>query len=150
MKVLLICESVHHGNTKKVADAMASVMNAEVKKPGDVDPGKLGEYNLIGFGSGIFYGKMHKGLIKLAGSLPALDKKAFVFSTAGNQDEKMKYHGELKGLLAAKGFKVMDEFTCQGFDTFGPLKLIGGINKGKPDETNLEDARKFAQKLLAA
>ena len=53
MKTLIICESVHHGNTKKIADAMAAVLNAEIKKPAEIDVGKLGEYDLIGFGSGI-------------------------------------------------------------------------------------------------
>jgi flavodoxin len=51
MKALIICESVHHGNTKKVAEAFAGVLNATVKKPGEVDPAALAQYDLIGFGS---------------------------------------------------------------------------------------------------
>ena len=59
----------------------------------------------------------------------------------------MKYHNVLKDKLASKGFKVVDEFACRGFDTFGPLFLIGGLNKGKPDEKDLENARQFAVRL---
>ena len=75
MKTLIICESVHHGNTKKIADAMAVVLNAEVKKTGEVDVGKLGEYDLIGFGSGIYMGKMHKNLLKLIDNLPNQERR---------------------------------------------------------------------------
>ena len=77
MKTLIICESVHHGCTKKIADAMAATLNAEVKKSGEVDSGKLGEYDLIGFGSGIYMGKMHKILVKLVDNMPKLEKKCF-------------------------------------------------------------------------
>ena len=150
MKTLIICESVHHGNTKKIADAMAVVLNAEVKKSSDVDIGKLGEYDLIGFGSGIYMGKMHKNLLKLIDDLPSTGKKAFIFSTAGGDNENMKYHKALKDKLASKGFKVTDEFTCRGFDTFGPLVLIGGVNKGKPDEKDMESARQFAARVMGS
>ena len=147
MKTLIICESVHHGNTKKVAEAMAKVLNAEIKKSGEVDVGKLGEYDLIGFGSGIYMGKFHKNLLKLIDGLPGNGKNAFIFSTAGGDNEGMKNHQAIKDKLAIKGFKVVDEFTCRGHDTFGPLVLIGGINKGKPDEKDLEKAREFALRL---
>ena len=50
-------------------------MNAEIKKPGEVDVGKLGEYDLIGFGSGIYMGKMHKNLLKLVDSMPKLEQE---------------------------------------------------------------------------
>jgi len=150
MKTLIICESVHHGNTKKIADAMAAELNADIKKPGEVDLGKIGEYDLIGFGSGIYMGKLHKNLLKLADNLPEAGKKSFIFSTAGGDNESMKNHKALKDKLTSKGFKVADEFTCRGFDTFGPLALIGGLNKGKPDEKDLESARQFAARLKSS
>ena len=115
MKTLIICESVHHGCTKKIADAMAATLNAEVKKSGEVDSGKLGEYDLIGFGSGIYMGKMHKNLVKLVDNMPKLEKNAFIFSTAGSDNENMKYHKAMKEKLASKGLKVVDEFSCRGF-----------------------------------
>jgi len=37
MKTLIVCLSVHHGNTKKIADAMAAVLDAEVIGPGDAN-----------------------------------------------------------------------------------------------------------------
>jgi flavodoxin len=148
MKTLIICESVHHGNTKKVADAMAVTLAATVVKPGEVDVSKLQEYDLIGFGSGIYMGRMHKNLVRLATEMPALKKNAFIFSTAGGAD-KISNHKALKDILTRKGLSIAGEFTCKGHDTFGPLKLIGGLNKGKPDAKDLEDARQFAAGLKA-
>jgi len=149
MKTLIICESVHHGCTKKIADSMAGPLNAEVKKSSEVDVSKLGEYDLIGFGSGIYMGKHHKNLLKLADSLPAMEKKAFIFSTSGGANENFKNHAALKAKLVEKGLKIMDEFNCKGHDTFGPLVLVGGLNKGKPDQNDVENARQFAAKLAA-
>jgi flavodoxin len=57
-------------------------------------------------------------------------------------------HGALREVLRQKGFAIKGEFTCAGFDTFGPFKLIGGLKKGHPDEKDLEDARAFAKGLL--
>ena len=150
MKTLIICESYHHRNTKKIADAMAEVLHADVKTPGEVDAGALGGFDLIGFGSGIYGSKNHKDLLKLADDLPATDKKAFIFSTAGAGNGDFKGHRELKSRLEAKGFRIVDEFACKGFDTFGPLKFIGGISKGRPNEKDIENAKQFAAKLVAS
>jgi flavodoxin len=146
MKTLIICESVHHGNTKKVADSMAGPLQAEVKKPGEIDAGKLAGYDLIGFGSGIYMGKHHKNLLKLVDGLPKMNKKVLIFSTSGAKDG-LKYHKALKAKLVEKGFTVVDEFNCLGWDTVGPLVLIGGLNKGRPDEVDLEKAKQFAAKI---
>jgi len=59
MKCLIIVCSYHHGNTEKVAYAMAEVLNAQVMNPNEVDSSRLKEYELIGFGSGIYSEKHH-------------------------------------------------------------------------------------------
>jgi len=76
---------------------------------------------------------------------PVKQKQVFVFSTSG--DGKIKHHAALKEKLVNRGFSVVDEFCCKGWDTVGPLKLFGGINKGRPDENDLAAARVFAQGL---
>ena len=43
--------------------------------------------------------------------------------------------------------KVMGQFGCLGYDTFGPFKLVGGIAKGHPDEKDLENVRRFYEGL---
>jgi hypothetical protein len=39
------------------------------------------------------------------------------------------------------------DFSCNGWDTWGPLKLVGGTNKGRPNEQDLQEARVFARGL---
>jgi len=50
-------------------------------------------------------------------------------------------------LLNRKEFNIIGEFNCLGFDYNGPLKLIGGINKGRPNKRDIQKARLFAKSL---
>jgi len=149
MKTLIICRSYHHKNTEKVASAIAAVLKAEVKVPADVDLNSVSGYDLIGFGSGIYFGKPDKTLLELADKLPqAKGKKAFIFSTSGQTGNvKDKFHRRLREKLQAKGFTIAGEFNCGGFDTYGLLKIGGGVNKGHPDQDDLKKAEEFAQSL---
>ncbi|MCD1293533.1 flavodoxin [Methanocella sp. CWC-04] len=146
MKSLMIVESIHHGNTRKIADAMAPILNAEIVKPSEVDASRLSEYDIIGFGSGIYFGKHHRNLLDLADKLPSMDKNAFIFSTCGNK--RLASHRFLREKLESKNLKIVGEFSCKAWDTYSILGLIGGINKGRPDENDLEEARKFAKSII--
>jgi flavodoxin len=146
MKTLIVCLSTHHGNTKKIADAMATVLNAEVVSPRDVNVAALGEFDLIGFGSGIAFGKHYKGLLKLVDGLPMDSKKVFVFSTRG-APRLGSCHRALKRQLEEKGITIVGEFSCRGFDTYGAMKLFGGIAKGRPNGQDLREAQEFAKSL---
>ena len=147
MKTLIIYISTHHGNTKKVAKAMAEVLNAELVKVYDVDITALSKYDLIGFGSGMYSKKPHKDLLSLVDKLPVLkNKKAFLFHTSGQ--DKSDSDRELRERLLARGFDIIGAFSCPGWDTWGPLKLFGGIYAGRPNQEDLEKARNFANNLL--
>jgi flavodoxin len=145
MKSLIVCKSIHHGNTRKVADVMSEVLKARVVEPSSVKPEDLSGYDLIGFGSGIYAHKHHKELLELADSLPQeKGKKVFIFSTSGSPPEKMGKHGPLRDALEKKGYSIVDEFSSRGFTTWAFFRLWGGSNKGRPNRDDLERARKFA------
>jgi len=146
MKALIIYQSVHHGNTKKVAEVLAEVLKADLVKASEAKDISLGQYDIIGFGSGIFYGKHHKNLYKLIEELNITGKYAFVFSTSGIG--KKNYNKALIEKLADKGALIKGSFSCKGFDTFSIFKLVGGISKGHPDNKDLENAKSFAESLL--
>ena len=55
----------------------------------------------------------------------------------------------LKKLLLQKGFQLVAEFSCRGYDTYGLLKLVGGIAKNRPNARDLAAARHFAHQLLS-
>jgi hypothetical protein len=42
---------------------------------------------------------------------------------------------------------VGDVFSCRGYDTWLPFRLVGGINKARPDAGDLALAHAFAQGL---
>ena len=157
MKSLVIVLSIHHNNTVKVADALARVLDAQIKRPREVEPQELAEYDLVGFGSGIYSDQHHRALFDLVDRLPqATNKKAFIFSTCGppaigmTEEVVAQNHSRLREKLQSKGFVIVDEFGCLGHNTNSFLKLFGGINKGRPNAQDLEQAEAFAQKLLRA
>ena len=146
MKTLIVYASVHHGNTQKVAETMALAIGCDLKNVTDADIHSFSSYDLIGFGSGIFFGKHHKTLLDFAQSIPDLKgKKVFVFSTYGLHQKG--FHDTINNILKGKGAEIVGEFGCRGWDTVGPLKLIGGIAKNHPDKKDLENAVKFIENL---
>jgi flavodoxin len=146
MKTIVICVSVHHGNTKKIADAIADVLHAQVCTPGKVDAAMLDDCDLIGVGSGIYYGQHHQSLLDFVDNLPLLHKQAFVFSTRGGALDHN--HEPLKQRLERKGLRIIAEFSCKGLDTSGVFNYIGGVNNNRPNDNDLSDAREFARTLL--
>lgn len=151
MKVILVCKSVSHGNTQRVAEAMSQVLGGRVVDPADLDPAELADCDLVGFGSGIFNMEFHPELRRFIASLPAGQHgKAFVFRTSGFPETPLRrYVTHLTRDIEKKGFDVVDAFDCRGFDTWLPLRIVGGIQKDHPDATDIIAARTFAEKLQA-
>ncbi len=151
MKSLIVCTSVSHGNTERVADVMAEVLGARVVEPREVTADELATCDLVGFGSGIFTMNFHPRLREFAGSLPpGQQRAAFVFATSGLPEPPFRrYTRAFARLLEGKGFEVVDTFGCRAYDTWFPFKLVGGIRKGRPGAADLEAARAFAEGLRA-
>ncbi|MDD1756547.1 MAG: flavodoxin family protein [Methanomassiliicoccales archaeon] len=150
MRILLVIRSYHHNNTAKVADAMAKALRASIKVPEQVLPGELEQYDLVGFGSGIYDGMHHRALLDLADKLPKVKgSKAFLFSTSAmvNGDKVAKDHLALRGRLRSKGYEIVGEFACKGLNTNSFLKYVGGLNKGRPNAEDLAHAEEFARGL---
>ena len=148
---LIIVSSYHHNNTAKIAYKFSEVLNAQVFTPENVIPEKLQDYELIGFGAGIDSGKHYKPLLDLADRLPEVNNKpGFIFSTSAVQGNAKveKDHSLLRQKLQSKGYIIVDEFSCKGFNTNSFLKYFGGMNKGKPDNSDLKHAEEFALSLL--
>lgn len=139
-----------------MAEVLARVLGAHIKAPQETDPAELQLYDLVGFGSGIYGYQHHTSLLDLADKLPQVaDKKAFIFSTTGapvvfGESALMKaieQHIPLREKLQSKGYTIVDEFICAGFNTNRFLKYFGGINKGRPNAEDLKRAEGFASKL---
>jgi len=91
-KVLILYFSFHHKNTEKIAKAMAEVLGADLIEVTKADPQMIFNYDLIGFGSGIYAFSHHKPLFEFLKKLNNIPKKkAFIFSTSGpSKDEKFQ------------------------------------------------------------
>ena len=66
VKTAIVYHSSHHGNTKKLVDAIAQdhdvdLIDASAQKHAD-----LGQYDLIGFASGIYGGSFHPDVLGMA------------------------------------------------------------------------------------
>lgn len=143
---LIVCNSVAHGNTAKIADAIGGILSAPVVASSSATlPGE----GLVGFGSGIYRGKFDADLRAYVDALPPQNgRKAFVFATSGLAESRfMRFSRSFVDALEDKGFEVVGGFSCRGFDTYGPFRLVGGIRKGKPDADDLASARAFAEHL---
>ena len=154
VKSLVIVFSYHHNNTEKIANTCAKVLGAEVKTPQQVKPEDIAEYDMVGFGSGIYSATFDPSVLGLADRLPnAAGKKAFLFSTYGapavfaGGDFVTNNHSQIRKKLKAKGYTVIGEFGCAGWNTNSFLKYFGGLNKGRPNTEDLKNAETFAREM---
>jgi flavodoxin len=151
MNSLIVIHSYHHNNTEKVANTIAEVIGAGVRRVEELTKRDLDQYGLVGFGSGIDSGKHYKELLYYTEGLsPVTNKPCFIFSTSAIQGEKKVSadHLTLRELLIKKGYKILGEFSCKGFNTNSFLKYFGGMNKKRPNTKDLDNAKYFATNLL--
>jgi len=146
-KAAIICASHHHSNTRRVAEVMASAIGADLFEAESADSELPMRYDLIGLGSGIYFGRPDRCLRSLVGKMAAGSKDVFLFSTSGLPFLSCLWHRALKRELMKKGYTLAGEFSCRGWDTVGPLSLIGGLNRHHPDENDLRRAAAFARSL---
>ena len=137
MKTLILYESTHHGNTKKLCDAIAA--GEKDVTVWEVGQGKIPweEYGLIGFASGIAFGKFYPAITKAAEEIPA-GKQVFFLYTCGKNSRD--FSEQIAETVKARGCTVLGSYGCKGFDTYRPFRLIGGINKGHPDRAECDGA----------
>ena len=146
MKTAIIYYSQHHGNTKKLLDAMAAadpdVTLIDVISAGDMD---LSEYDRIGIASGVYYSSFARQVLSYAEKyLPEGKPVFFVYTHGAPKGEFLK---GIRKITQAKHCPELGEYRCLGFDTFGPFKLVGGLAKGHPTQAEIEAAVRFYQEL---
>jgi flavodoxin len=147
LKKVIVYSSSHQGNTEKIAKEMADAINADVMRVEGLDANILNDYDLIGFGSGIYGGKPSSAFMEFLDKLPDhFNKKAFVFSTSAFG--RAEYNSSIRDKLSEKGLDVVGSFACKGCGALGPFKIFGGISKGRPNKEDLLNARNFVHKLI--
>ena len=143
MKTAIVYHSSHHGNTRKVVQAIAQGRDVTLIDASAVKSADLSGYELIGFASGIYFGKFHKDVLEFAENNLPEGKRVFFLSTYGGSSSTKA----IEEATRDKSPEIVGQFGCKGYDTFGPFKLVGGICKGHPDETDLKNACDFLDAL---
>ncbi len=145
MKTVIIYASKHHGNTKKVCERLADQCNVTLVEASEVsDSFPWDDYELIGFASGIAFKKFYEPVNNAAGLIPAGKKAFYIYTCAANDQD---FSENIRGIVESRGAKSIGTYGCKGFNTFGPLKLIGGMNKKNPTEDELAAAVQFYRSI---
>lgn len=144
----IIYHSIHHHNTEAIARAMADQTGATLLPLNEVLHNGLGSWDLIGIGSGIYFGRHHKQLFRFIREEANLPSYGFVYCTAGIRTLGRLWNLPLIRSLKKKNVVVLGQFCAAGWDTFGPLKLMGGLHRGRPHRKDLQRAGRFAQTML--
>ena len=146
MNTCIVYYSKHHGNTKKLLDAIAAadgnVTLIDVTRQPEAD---LSSFDRIGLASGVYFSSFAKQLIAFAEAHLPENRDVFYLYTHG-----APVGGFLKGIRAVtkkKHCRELGKYHCRGFDTFGPFGKLGGIAKGRPTEEEIAAAVKFYQNL---
>lgn len=146
--IAIVYKSTHHGNTKKVLDRIkAAYTGVDLIDASDFSIDILKNYVAVGFASGIygfrFHAKIEDALSKFWTS--ELKKVFFIYTNGGMVSSKLPQ--KLEQLSQSNGKEFLGSFTCKGYDTFGPLKLVGGIHKDRPNEDDFKNAINFFEKI---
>lgn len=150
LRTVIVYRSKHHGNTKKLVDAIVTA-HPEIDT---IDVGALGKneypdlspYHVIIMASGIYYGNFDKDLLRVADHCLRNGDKVVGLMTYGGQ---AKFNGrDLDGVCRMKFANLLCMYGCPGLDTYGPFKLVGGMNKGRPNQEDIDGAVAFYDRLV--
>ena len=145
MKTAIVYYSKHHGNTKKLLDAIAGENGVTLIDAASQPDVNLAGCDRIGLASGIYYSSFAKQVLSFAEANLPEGKDVFYIYTHGAPGGN--FLKAIREIAEKKHCRELGEYRCQGFDTFGPFKLVGGIAKGHPTEEEIKGAVEFYRKL---
>lgn len=146
MKTAICYYSKHHGNTLKVISAMAEGNDIRLIDVTAKSAVRLEEYDCIGFASGIYGFEMSSAAVSFARQyLPENKKVFFVYTYGGLRGSGAR---KLRRIAEERNCQVLGEFSCRGYVTFGPFRLVGGVGKKHPTMKEYAEAREFFADIM--
>lgn len=106
----------------------------------------LQEYDIIGFASGIDFGKFYWEIENFTRENLPFQKEVFFLYTCAMDREG--FTDSIKEIALEKDAIILGAYGCRGYNTYGPWKLIGGMNKSHPTENEIQECVNFYEKLL--
>jgi flavodoxin len=146
MKILIIYCSDYKKNTERIARIFAEKTDSELLNIMDISDVEIEDYNLIGFGSGVYRESLSPKLFKLVDKLNLRDKNVFVFSTSG---VGMKfYNSKLIELLVSKGAITKGSFVAREFTSNKLFDIIGRLSQERPNDKDFKEAERFMERVV--
>ena len=146
MKTMILYYSKHHGNTKKLVDAIAAKHEVDTLNVAEGKAVDLSGYDRIGLASGIYAGNFGKPLLNYAKeNLPEGKEVFFLYTSASGAGRGLPE--KAKAAAEDKHCKIIGSYARAGFNTFGPFKIVGGTAKGHPTKEEIEGAVAFYESL---
>ena len=146
MKTAIAYFSKHHGNTKKLLDAIAEQEEVTLINAADTKKADLTSFDCIGFASGIYFASFAGQLLEFAETNLPDKKDVFFIGTCGVQSGV--YFESIRKITKTKQCLELGAYMCLGYDTFEPFKLLGGISKGHPNDEEIAKAVSFYQTVI--
>ena len=145
-KIAIVYASTHHGSTRKLVDAIAQRHEITPIDATQQNRADLSGYDAVGFASGIDFGKFYDCVERfLVENLPEGKRVFFLYTCAKPSD---RFTQSVKDKAAQKQAVFLGEYGCRGYNTYGPWKLIGGMNRHHPTAEEVEGAVQFFEALL--
>ena len=145
MNTAIVYYSRHHGNTKKLLDAIAAAEDVTLIDVTADPTADLSSFDRIGLASGIYFSAFAKQLMAYADAhLPEGRDVFFIYTHGAPTGGFLK---GIRGITTKKRCRELGAYHCLGFDTFGPFKLVGGIAKGHPTADEVRGAVEFYRGL---
>ncbi len=145
MKTAIVYFSTHHGNTEKLVKAIAADEEVTLIDVTSSPKADLSAFDRIGLASGIYYGSFARKIINfVSDNLPENREVFFLYTHGAPSGDFLK---AIRAVTEKKHCREIGEYHCQGFDTFGPFKLVGGIAKGHPTDEEIKGAAAFYRSL---
>ena len=146
-KAVIVYASTHHGNTYRLVKAISDKHNIEMIDATKQSVVDLQNYDVIGFASGIDFGKFYQSVENFARENLPMKKQIFFLYTCAM--ERKGFTNSMREIASQKEAVVLGEYGCKGYNTYGPWKVIGGMNKKHPTEDEIVSAVEFFENLLA-
>lgn len=145
-KIVIIYASTHHRNTYKLVKAISDKYPIDIIDATQESNVNLQDYDVIGFASGIDFGKFYETIETIAKEKLPMEKKVFFLYTCAK--DRRGFTDSIREIATEKNADILGEYGCKGFNTYGPWKAIGGMNKNHPTKDEIGQAVAFFERYV--
>lgn len=116
MKTAIVYYSQHHGNTKKLVEAIAHRYEVTLINVVENNSADLTGYDCIGFASGIYFSSFAKQVLTFAEKYLPENKNVFFMNTCGFHSPVL-YFDAIRKIAKVKRCRELGSYQCLGYDT---------------------------------